>query len=183
MVRVQKPARGRLVVSIIYNSMDALAEGLKLLERPFGQVQFETLDIPYSTEQYSEEMGNSLQRRFYSFERLVERDSLPNIKPNCRKIEKRFGDIVHDYAFRTINIDPGILTPDNLIMASHRDYNHRVYLGGCVFGELALVYSKSRFVKLPWTNMDFCQGEAIEFFLRVRDTLESIAEPATTETG
>jgi hypothetical protein len=91
-------------------------------------------------------------------------------------VENQLGDLVQDYAFRTVNIDPGVLTPDNLIMASHREYNHRVYLRDGVFAELALVYSRGRFVRLPWTVVDFCQGEAIEFFVRVRQSFEMVEE-------
>ncbi|MCK4632886.1 MAG: DUF4416 family protein, partial [candidate division Zixibacteria bacterium] len=73
---------------------------------------------------------------------------------------------------------PGILTPANLVMASHREYNHRVYLEDGVYAELALVWSKGRYVRLPWTNPDFCHGEAIEFFQRVRGSFDLVAEPA-----
>jgi hypothetical protein len=183
MARPQKPPKGRLIVSIIYNSMDGLADGLKLLEKQFGRVQCETIEISYTSKEYAEEMGEQLQRRFYSFERLVERDRLPEIKALCHKIEKQFGDLVHDYAFRTINIDPGILTPDNVVMASHREFNHRVYLGEGVFGELTLVYSRGRFVRLPWTPAEFCEGEAIDFFLRVRDSFAVVDEPVARQAG
>jgi hypothetical protein len=176
MARIQRPPKGRLIVSIIYNSLDGLADSLKLLEKQFGRVQCETMELTYTSGSYAEEMGDNLQRRFYSFERLVERDRLPEIKAACHKVENQLGDLVQDYAFRTVNIDPGVLTPDNLIMASHREYNHRVYLRDGVFAELALVYSRGRFVRLPWTVVDFCQGEAIEFFVRVRQSFEMVEE-------
>ena len=176
MARVQKPPKGRLIVSIIYSSLDALADTLELLEKRFGQVQCETMEIEYTGERYAEEMGEQLLRRFYSFEKLIDRDRLPDIKALCSKLEKQFGDIVHDHPFRTVNIDPGIMTPENVVMASHREINHRIYIGDGVFAELALVYSRGRFVRLPWTNQDFCQGEAIEFFLRVRDSFEMVQE-------
>jgi hypothetical protein len=178
MARIQRPPKGRLIVSIIYNSLDGLADALKLLEKQFGRVQCETMELTYTSDRYAEEMGTGLQRRFYSFERLVERDRLPEIKAVCHKVENQFGDMVHDYAFRTVNIDPGVLTPENLVMASHREYNHRIYLRDGVFAELALVYSRGRFVRLPWTVVDFCQGEAIEFFLRVRQSFEMVEEPS-----
>jgi len=178
MARVQKPPKGRLIVSIIYSSIDGLADALKLLEKQFGRVQCETMELPYASRKYAEEMGDELQRRFYSFEKLVERDKLPEIKAVCHKIEKQLGDLVHDYAFRTANIDPGVVTPDNVVMASHREFNQRIYLRDGVFAELALVYSRGRFVRLPWTPTDFCAGEAIEFFERVRDSFEMVPETA-----
>ncbi len=179
MARIQKPPPGRLVVSYIYSSVDALAESLSRLERMYGKVQFETIDIPCSIEGvYAEEMGRGLQRRFFSFDNLVPRDSLPSIKKTCAKIEPSYADNVAGTLFRTVNIDPGIMTPDNLVMASYREYNHRVYLGEGVFSDIQLVYSHGHFTRLPWTDPDFCHDEAIDFFERVRSTFELIeSEP------
>lgn len=177
MARIQTPTPGRLIVSIIYSSFDALADALRALERRFGRVQFETIEIPGAdTIIYKEEMGDRLQRRFFSFERLVSRDCLPVIKNICHKIEPLFADRLDDYIFRTINLDPGILTPDNLVMASHREYNHRIYLKDGVFAEIVLIYARGRFMRLPWTNADFCHDEAIDFFLRVRGSFELLEQ-------
>ncbi len=170
MSRIQTPPPGRLVVSVLYSSIDALADSLKLLERHFGRVQCETTEIECSDNTYSEEMGQQLWRRFFSFERIVARDSLPEIKATCHKIEEAFGDRVDDYTFRTVNLDPGILTPENLVMASHRDFNNRIYLGKGVFAELTLIYGREGLTRLPWTNPDFCTEESVDFFLRVRET-------------
>lgn len=168
MDRVQIPPPGRLIISIITSSMDGLADSLTALERRFGRVECETIEIECAkAEQYREEMGDRLQRRFYSFERPMARQSLTNAKAICRKIESGFSDRVEEYIFRSVNIDPGILSPGNLVMASNREYNHRIYLGDGVFGELTLVWARGQFVRLPWTNPDFCSDEAIEFFRRV----------------
>jgi hypothetical protein len=184
MARIQKPTAGRLIVSYIYASVDALAESLSKLERVFGPVQFETMDIPCAAAQkYSEEMGHNLQRRFFSFENPVPRDSLPSLKRSCSKIEPSFADDVAGTLFRTVNIDPGILTPDNLIMASYREFNHRIYLGDGVFSDIQLIYSLGKFTRLPWTNPDFCHEEAIDFFQRVRATFELIDEKSQVPTG
>ncbi|UCE25022.1 MAG: DUF4416 family protein [Candidatus Zixiibacteriota bacterium] len=178
MARLQKPPPGRLVVSIIYSSMDALADAVKALERRFGRVQFETLEIPCSEgAEYKEEMGDDLLRRFYSFDNLVPRDALPSLKAACYKIEPKFSDTVDDYHFRTVNIDPGILTPSALVMASHKEYNHRIYLRDGVYAEIPLIYAHDKFCRLPWTNPDFCNDEAIDFFERVRASFE-IFQPA-----
>ena len=163
MARVQKVLPGRLVLSIIYSSIDALADSLDLLERQFSRVQFETVDIPYSNEEKYTEM--------------VARDNLPQIKDICSRIEANFADRVDDFIFRTVNIDPGILTPDNLVIASHREYNHRVYLSNGVFAEMALIFARGEFRRLPWTSPNYYHDEAIEFFLRVRNSFEFLNEP------
>jgi hypothetical protein len=158
--------------------MDALADAVKTLEKRFGRVQFETLEISCSeADAYREEMGENLLRRFYSFDNQFSRDSLPSLKATCYKIEPRFSDTVDGYPFRTVNIDPGIMTPSALVMASHKEYNHRVYLRDGVYAEIALIYAHDKFCRLPWTNPDFCVDEAVDFFERVRSSFE-IIEPA-----
>ncbi len=171
MARKQEVGQGRLIVSVIHSSMDALADSLTALEKRFGLVQYETIEIECSqAAAYKEEMGDNLQRRFFSFERPVERDALPLVKSVCCKVESQFADRIDDYPFRTVNIDPGILTPSNLVMASHREYNHSVYLEDGVFAIIALIWARDKFTRLPWTNLDFCDGDSIEFFGRVRES-------------
>jgi hypothetical protein len=173
MARPQKPNPGRLIVSVVHSSRDALADALRQLERRFGRVTCETIDIQHSNgREYAEEMGDTLYRRLFSFERMVPRDSLVEIKTACHKIESQLGDQVHDYTFRTVNIDPGIMTPDNFVMACHREFNHRIYINEGVFAEIVLIWSKGKFCRLPWTNQDFCHEEAIDFFSRVRNGFE-----------
>ncbi len=173
MARVQFPAPGRLILSFIYSSLDGLTDALNEVERRFGPVQCETLDIPCTeVGQYREEMGGSLTRRFFSFEKELARDQLTACKKYCHKIEAKFGDRVDDTTFRTVNIDPCLMTPENLVVASHREANNRIYLGDGVFGELTLVWSKRGFVRLPWTPDDYCHDEAIGLFERVHRSFE-----------
>ena len=121
-------------------------------------------------------MGNELLRRFFSFEKRIDRDRLPDMKFCCNKIEKGLGDKVNDFTFRTVNLDPGIMTADNLVMSSHREYNQRIYLTKGVFAELTLVWARGQFVRLPWTPEDFIHEEAVEFFMRVRQQFDIVEE-------
>lgn len=172
MARAVKPPPAKPVISAIYSHVDGLADALVALEKQYGRVECETLEIEFSDkDKLLEEMGSGLSRRFFSFEKLIERDQLIKMKSFCQKVERQLSDVVDDYAFRTVNLDPGMLTPDNLVMASTREYNHRIYLSDGIFAELTLVHARGRFVKLPWTPDDFCKGEAIEFFERVKNSL------------
>lgn len=178
MARIQKPPAGRLFIAIVHSHIDACAEALGLLERQFGKIVAETTDLPFGNEDnYAEEMGPRLLRRLFCFDRSVERDRLPEIKSTCTKLESQFGDKVGDYTFRTVNLDPGILTPDQVVIASHREYNYRIYLGEGVFAELALVWSRNGYVRLPWTSPDLYHDEAIDFFMRSRETFEQTRKP------
>src|SRR5512138_2961865 len=177
MARIQKASPGRLVISVVHSSRDALADALNLMERRFGRVQCETIDIPHSNgNEYREEMGDSLQRRFFSFENMIQRDSLIEVKEFCHRVETQLGDHIHDYTFRTVNIDPMLMTPANLVLASHREFNHRIYLGAGVYGEVCLIWSRGKYCRLPWTDQDFCNDEAIDFFVRVRSSFDVAEE-------
>jgi hypothetical protein len=107
---------------------------------------------------------------------MVPRDRLSDLKRICRKVEAGFADQVDDFLFRTVNIDPGIMTPDNVIMASSQGHHYRVYLTAGVFAQIELIWSRGRFVRLPWTNPDFTHAEAVDFFERVRDTFDLVKE-------
>ncbi|MBD3401494.1 DUF4416 family protein [candidate division GN15 bacterium] len=179
MGRVVTPPPGRLIFSVVYCHIDALADGLARLEKEFGSVQFETVDIPFHGEpRHVEEMGDPLFRRFFSFEQLIDPDKLVDVKRTCRKVEAAFADHVGDHLFRAVNVDPGVMTPEKVVMASSHEYNYRIYLGKGVFAQIELIYARGRYVGLPWTNPDFCHAEALEFFSRVRGSFDLVKEKA-----
>ena len=175
MARPQEPPPGILIVSVIYSSLDALADALQALEKRFGRVQYETMEIECTVaKNYSEEMGDNLIRRFFSFERLISRAALPEIKAQCARIEAQYSDQVEDVIFRTVNIDPGVLCETNLVMAGYRDLKHRVYLRDEVYAEMALIYHHNHWARLPWTPPDFYDDEAVDFFDRTRASFEFV---------
>ena len=177
MLRVQEQPPGKLVASVITSSRDALADCVAALERRFGRVECETGEIPCQrASALREEMGDSLLRHFFSFEQPVKRGNLPEIKMSCGKIEQRFADHLDDFHFRTVKVDPGILTPDNLVMASCHELNHRIYLSRGVFAEMVLIYSQGCFMRLPWTDPDFCHKEVIDLASRVRSEFTLVGQ-------
>jgi len=68
-----------------------------------------------------------------------------------------------------VNIDPGYLTPAKLILATTKDYSHRLYLGRGIYGEIILVYSCGSFKPLPWTYPDYRSEDYSKYFSRVRE--------------
>ena len=171
MARIKQPPPGKLIVSIIYSSLDALSDSLNALERKFGKIQYETLEVECEQAPlYAEEMGSKLSRRFFSFVNDISRDTLPSVKATCYKIEAQFSDNIDNFHFRTVNIDPGLLTPTTLVIASHKEESHKVYLKDGVYGEIVMIYAHGGFCRLPWTKSDFCDEETIAFLDRVKAT-------------
>jgi len=175
MGRIKIPVPGRLIVSIIYASIGAMDDAAREIEKKYGRVEFETDDIEFlHTKYYREEMGDNLKRKFFAFEKMVDRDKLAEIKIWTNKLEEKYGEKVGDFVFRKVNIDPGILTLANLTLASTKDYAHRIYLGGGIFAETTLIYEKKKFKSLPWTYPDYTEPEAVDFFKRVRETMKGM---------
>lgn len=174
MGRIRKPLPGKLIISAIYSSLDVMHDAISEAEKKFSPVEFETDEMDFlHTKYYREEMGDDLKRKFFAFRTLIERDSLADIKILTNKIEDKFGEKVDDFVFRRVNLDPGILTPANLILASTKDYAHRIYLKNGIFAEVTLIYEKKRFRALPWTYPDYTEEEVIKFLERARNTIKA----------
>lgn len=173
MGRIKKPLPGKLILSVIYSSLGAMNDAIIDIEKKFGHVEFETDEIDFlHTTYYREEMGDNLKRKFFAFSRLIERDQLPSIKTWTNKLEEKYGENVGDFVFRKVNLDPGIITPANLVLATTKDYAHRIYMRDGIFAEVTLIYERKKFRSLPWTYPDYTEPEALEFFTRVRETIK-----------
>ncbi len=175
MGKIRKPLPGRLIVSAIYSSMTAMHDAVVDIEKKYGRVELETIDIDFiHTKYYREEMGDNLKRKFFAFEKYVERDHLADLKKFTNKLETKYGEKSGNFVFRRVNLDPGILTLGNLTLATTKDYAHRIYLRDGIFAEITLLYEKGKFKPLTWTYPDYTEPSSIEFFKRVRETMKGM---------
>jgi len=151
-----EPRPARLVVSVIYREERRFAEAVPRVESVAGPVRAVGGRLPFDrTDYYGGEMGAPLFRRFLAAERTVRRDNLAAIKVAMESIEAELSD----GGRRTVNLDPGLLTPESFILATGKNFSHRVYLGEGVFADLTLVYRGGEFRPLPWTYPDYASDE------------------------
>jgi len=131
----------------------------------YGNTDFKSPVIPFDiTSYYEQEFGSNLKRIFISFAELVSQDALVDIKYATNKLEQEFSL----EGKRQANIDPGILTAERLVLATGKNFAHRIYLGRGVFANLTLIYRKDSFMTLPWTYPDYASKEVIVFWNNVR---------------
>ncbi|MBI4006928.1 MAG: DUF4416 family protein, partial [Planctomycetes bacterium] len=69
---------------------------------------------------------------------------------------------------RPINLDPGYISEAKLVLASTKDFSHRIYLGKGIYAEVTLQYRNEQYESLPWTFPDYRTQQYQQFFLRVR---------------
>lgn len=162
---VKKPLPIKLISGIIVSPKVALTRIKSPLLEKFGEIDGQSAKIPFDfTKYYEPEMGKNLTRLWVSFKGLVQPEELVKIKLTTNEIEKEFSR----EGKRQVNLDPGYITGARLVLATTKDYAHRIYLGNGIFGEVTLIYKNGKFQPLPWTYPDYCQSDAIEFFERVR---------------
>ena len=113
-----------------------------------------------------------IDRVFFSFERLIEADRLPQIKVTTNSMEEAFAAQPTD-AKRPVNLDPGYLEHAKIVLASTKNFYHRMYLADGIFGEVTMHFKNNTFQFFPWTYPDYQSKDYQEFFLKLRHIYRS----------
>jgi hypothetical protein len=160
------PDPAKLVMSVFMKEKPLFETVFPLLEAIGGPVDLVSrwLDFDF-TRYYHQEMGHPLFRRMLAFKPLVNQGDLSKIKQASNALENRFD---RDNQ-RRINIDPGYLLPSRFVLATGKDYAHRIYIGDHLYADLTLMYIHKQFVPLEWTYPDYRSEEILRFLEQVRD--------------
>jgi len=135
----------------------------------FGPVSSASERFPFHwTDYYRKEMGPGLMRQYFTFGPFDE-ERLAEAKEATERIEKEF--LYPHTSRRRVNLDPGVLTPGHLVLASHKASAHRVRLSRKVFAELELLYERGAYRPLPWTYADYRSEPALRYFGEARKLL------------
>lgn len=119
----------------------------------------------FHTDYYEEEMGKNLVRKFVALKELIKPDSLPALKHYTYSIENRFRN---HHGMRRVNIDPGYIAPEKIVLSTFKNFGHRIYLRKEVYGELTLIYKDKAFKPLEWTFPDYAQEEVLRVLRSLR---------------
>jgi hypothetical protein len=169
----------KLVVGLLSSDRSLLAQAQSALAEGFGTVTAKSEEIPFTfTDYYEKEMGPNLLRQWVAFHDLVESDQLADFKKTTGSLEKRF---LGPNGKRRVNLDPGMLSLHNLVLASTKGFAHRIYMHGGIYADLALIFQSGKFQPLPWTYPDYQTPACQEFLMRCRKEL--LAEAAQQRIG
>ena len=162
------PEPGLLVLSVLCAEWEACWPRLSAeLEARFGLTDFASAFMDFGhTDYYDRELGTPLRRRMLAFERLVPLDGLPEAKLFTNELERREA---RSDGSRRFNLDPGVLTQERLILATGKNFTHRVYLGRGIWADLTLVYTGGGWLVLPWTFPDYAAPDMLELLSEMRE--------------
>ncbi len=159
----------KLFTAILFSSGDVLNIAGEKLSSAFGPVDVTGPVWPWSRSTYYEkQMGSDLKRIFLFFKRPVNPDRLADIKNITNEIEDSFHMSTGNLPERPINIDPGYVTLAKVVLASTKDYSHRIYIGKGIYAEVTLFYQDKTFQPLPHTYPDYRSEECTTLFNTVR---------------
>lgn len=169
------PKRVKLICGFISNDPDLIARSLQLLRDHAGPTDDVTERWPFDdTDYYTLEMGEGLQRQFAAFERLIDPVELASLKLLTNTFERR---ICEDLALpperRRVNLDPGYVTMSKLVLATTKDFGHRVYFRDGIYAESTLCFRDGRWQAWPWTYPDYASGRYDAFLERSRQRLRA----------
>jgi len=169
------PQPAKLVIGVFTNQKHLFKPVLSDLAEQFGEIDFISPWIPFDyTTYYNKEMGTGLLRRMAAFKPLIMQGDLARIKLKTNMIEKELSEMDR----RNINIDPGYLVRERFVLATGKNFTHRIYIGDHIYADLTLLYQKGKFQSLPWTYPDYQDEKVQSFLYRTRNKyIKDITEP------
>ena len=166
MNRPQTPKPAKLVIGFFLKEKDLVVPVVKALVDKFGPVDIVSPWFPFNfTTYYEAEMGAPLFRRMLAFETMIKQSALSDIKLTTNDLELEYSK----NSKRMINLDPGYMLRERFVLATGKNYSHRIYIGKRIYADLTLIYTKGRFRKLPWTYPDYAEQNMLTYLERVRN--------------
>ena len=152
----------------------SLPELLELMGLSVQEYLFFPQNFMPQASYYSHEMGpvSELKKGYLFRARPEDKSLLVSKKLNALKQEEQSSLDGR----RTVNIDPGYVGLENVVLSSIKNYSHRLWTGDGVYLELELIYKNKQFCELEWTYPDYCCSEVKDLFSQMRGLLKSQLE-------
>jgi len=173
MGRIREASPAKLFVAVMHRPEFDAAPLLAQLTEWYGKVESRTEPYPFASTYYEAEMGAGLVKFFVSFAPLIAQEQLASIKLATNGLEQAAAD----RRGRIFNLDPGLVTHYSVILASTKGYAQRIFLGGGIYAEPALLFRRDALEALPWSYPDYQTPEAHAFFVEIRRRLLDAMAP------
>ena len=165
MSRPRIPQPAKLVISLFMRERELIAPLARAFTAKFGAIDIVSRWLAFDfTAYYEREMGAPLYRRVLVFQDHVSPGHLARIKLMTNRLERHH--IVGGR--RTVNLDPGYLTLERFVLATGKNFTHRIYLSRGIYADLTLIYTRGELRPLPWTYPDYAAPDMIRFLGQVR---------------
>lgn len=166
------PSPALFLVAAFSRYEESLAWARARAVEAWGPIALESTAFDFGqTNYYQATMGDGLRKVFWTFERLIDPGAVVDLKLQTNSWEQEYAALGNHSEPRPLNLDPGYVTLGKLLLASTKDFAHRVYLSRGVFAEVTLFYRRGAWEHHEWTFADYRRPDYQEFFSRARDYL------------
>ena len=151
---------------------EALDWARRRAEEAWGPVAMESPAFEFTeTAYYEPTMGPGIRKQFFTFARPFDPAELIDVKLTTNDWEVAYARAAGRAEPRPLNLDPGYLTLGKLVLASTKDFAHRIYLGRGVYAEVTLFYKHHRWAHHDYTFADYRRADYQQFFTQCREAL------------
>jgi hypothetical protein len=175
---LKKPDPVKLIIGILACDEKALSATVEMIKAKFGPLDLDSPVWPFThTKYYANETGTTIVKKFVTIEKLISPDELAKIKLKTNKMEEKLAKKFTSLS-RPVNLDPGYIEPSKLVLASTKNFSHRIYIGKNIWAEVTLIFHKGKWVSFDYTFPDHKEDRYHGFFSQVRErTLEQLRPP------
>ena len=159
----------KLIIGILAADRQCVHAAIEAIIDKVGKADFMSDVWPFEkTDYYKDQTGPHILRQFVSIERLIDPASLARIKHRTNRIEQKLAKRLGLPLPRPVNLDPGIIEPSKLVLATTKNYSHRIYIGKKMYAEVTLIFDKGLWRPFDYTYPDYKQQCYLDFFDKVR---------------
>lgn len=133
------------------------------------------------TDYYEATMGRGLRKVFFAFARPFDPAGLVDVKLTTNRWEEDYAATAGHAEPRPLNLDPGYLALGKLVLASTKDFAHRIYLDRGIHAEVTLRYKHGRWREHEYTFPDYRRESYHRFFSQCRQYLHGYLHDQTRE--
>ena len=160
MGELRTPAKVKIIVGILAKDAQSVEAVRATLRERFGEEDLNLEPFPFTfTNYYIDEIGSAPVRAFFSYETLVERETIVDIKLWTNDIELEIAEKNGTPGLRPVNLDPGYMTLGQFFLATTKDQRQRVY------------FQDGHFHAFDWTYRDYQSEKYIQYLEQVRARL------------
>ena len=169
MGKIRKTFPVKLIVGILTSIPELFTETENEMIALFGAVDARSEIFHFDwTGYYDAEMGSPLHRRFLGFTDLIEAPAVVDAKIAANGMEAAIAE-KYPGVQRPVNLDPGYLEQSKIVLASTKNFFHRILISRGIYAEVTLHYQDKRWKSFPWTFPDYGSEKYHPFFTSLRE--------------
>ena len=168
MGRITTPLPVKLFVGVLTSLPEILPEVESQLTSLFGAIDERSDLIAFDcTTYYDDQMGHPIRRCFFGLVDLIPATEIAAIKIQTNDLEAKF-QARHTQLPRPVNLDPGYMEQSKVVLASTKNFYHRLLIAEGIYAEVTLHFEAGAWRPFPWTFPDFRDGRYDAFFTALR---------------